>query len=311
MKKNLLLIFFFLFSLSNSQINTGLKAFYPFNGNTNDHSGGNHHARIVGNLNLTDDRFGTPNSAYQFPGNSTNYIAVDYASDYNTSPSESFSISLWYKGGSVSGGDFEILFGKENPQLNYKPYDYYLGLYDSNKVVGGGNGYEVLWSTITPPQPDPHWHHIVFIYDNKNWYLYQDNILNKSNTNHPVSQSTNGLVMGKNFQGIIDDVRFYNRKLTDTEIDELYKLNLTVNDDSKNSDLIIFPNPTSGILNVRGYGNETLQVLIYDRSGKQIFSQQYSEKQINIDLSKLPDGIYTLKTVSGKSVKSKLIIKKD
>lgn len=117
--------------------------------------------------------------------------------------------------------------------------------------------------------------------------------------------------MGKNFQGIIDDVRFYNRKLTDTEIDELYKLNLAVNDDSKNSDLIIFPNPTSGILNVRGYGNETLQVLIYDRSGKQIFSQQYSEKQINIDLSKLPDGIYTLKTVSGKSVKSKLIIKKD
>jgi hypothetical protein len=163
-EKNLFLIFISFFSLCNSQINNGLKAFYPFNGNASDNSGGNHNGQIVGNLNLTDDRFGIPNSAYQFPGNSTNYIAINYASDFNIATSESFSISLWYKGGSSSGGDFEILFGKENPQLNYKPYDYYLGLYDGNRVLCGGNGYEVLWSTITPPGPDPNWHHVVFIY---------------------------------------------------------------------------------------------------------------------------------------------------
>lgn len=311
MKKNLLLVFIFLFSLCSSQINNGLKAYYPFNGNTNDQSGGNHHAQIIGNIHLTNDRFGTPNSAYQFPGNLTNYIAVSYASDFNVAPYESFSISLWYQGGSISGGDFEILFGKENPQLNYKPYDYYLGLYDGNKVIGGGNGYEVLWSTVTPPRPDPDWHHVVFIYDNKNWYLYQDNIFITGNTNQPVSQSANGLVIGKNFQGIIDDVRFYNRKLTEAEIDELYKLNLSVNDDSKNPQLNIFPNPTSGILHVSGNGNEPLQILIYDSSGKQIFNSQYFQKEITIDLSKLPNGIYTLKTISNQSVKSKLIIKKD
>lgn len=312
MKKNLLLIFLSFFSVTSSQINSGLKAFYPFNGNPNDYSGGNHNGQIVGNLNLTTDRFGTPNSAYQFPGNSDNYIAINYASDFNITPSESFSISLWYKGGSSSGGDFEILFGKQNPQLNYKPYDYYLGLYDGNRVLCGGNGYEVLWSTITPPQPDPNWHHIVFIYNNKNWYLYQDNTLNKTETNQPISQSPNGLVIGKNFDGIIDDVRFYNRKITEAEIDELYKLtNLSVNDHSKNSELNIFPNPTNGILNVTRNANDPLHLLIYDMSGKQIFNNQYFQKNIHIDLSKLTNGIYTLKTIVNNLEKSKLIIKKD
>lgn len=312
MKKNLLLIFISFFSLGSSQINSGLKAFYPFSGNTNDHSGGNHHGVIVGNLNLTDDRFGTPNSAFQFPGNAADYIAIDYAGDFNIAPADSFSISLWYRGGSASGGDFEVLVGKQNPQVDYKPYDYYVGLYDGNRVVVGGNGFETLWSSIAPPQPDPQWHHIVLAYNNKNWYLYQDNILNNSRTNQLLSQSANGLVIGKNFQGIIDDVRFYNRQLTEGEIDDLYKLtNLSVSDNSNKPEVNIFPNPTSGILNVSGNGNVPVQILIYDMSGKEVFNNVCSQKDIKIDMSKFSSAVYTLKTVSGKSVESKLIIKKD
>jgi hypothetical protein len=45
----------------------GLVAWYPFNGNANDASGNGHHG-IVSNANLVADRFGNPNSAYDFNG---------------------------------------------------------------------------------------------------------------------------------------------------------------------------------------------------------------------------------------------------
>lgn len=312
MKKNLLLICISFCSLGSSQINSGLKAFYPFSGNPNDHSGSNHNAQIIGNLNLTDDRFGTADSAYQFPGSSTDYMKVNYADDFDIAPSESFSVSLWYKGGSVSPGDFELLFGKENNLLTYKPYDYFAALYDGNRVVGGGMGYEVLWSPVGPPQPDPDWHHVVLIYDNKNWYLYQDNVLTKTSTNTPLSQSAEGLLIGKKFQGAIDDVRFYNRKLTAAEIDDLYSLtDLAVSNQAEDRTINVFPNPTKGTVNVSANANVILQLVIYDMTGKQILSNPNFKKEMRIDLSKFPNGIYTLKTVTKNAIKTQLIIKKD
>ena len=39
-------------------------AHYPFNGNTNDESGNDHHGNIEGGVTLTDDKDGNPSSAY-------------------------------------------------------------------------------------------------------------------------------------------------------------------------------------------------------------------------------------------------------
>lgn len=311
MKKTLFLAFLLVFTINYCQLNDGLKAFYSFSGNTNDNSGQGHNGQIIGNLNLVDDRFGTPNSAYQFPGNSSNYIKINYAEDFNISSSESLSISLWYKGGSAQMGDLEILFGKQNLQNNYKPYDYFLGLYDLNSVLSGGNG-EVLWSPITPPQNDPNWHFVVFTYQNKNWYLYQDNVLTQSNTSqaYAITQSLNSLVIGKGFQGIIDDVRFYNRKLSESEIDMLYKLNnLATKENSIR--LKLFPNPTNKYLNINRETKEPIIVSMYDMTGKIIFSNVFQSKEIIIDLSKFQNGIYNLKTISNGLHNSTLIIKKD
>lgn len=153
---------------------------------------------------------------------------------------------------------------------------------------------------------------VVLIYDNKNWYLYQDNVLTKSNTNTPVLQSAEGLLIGKKFQGAIDDVRFYNRKLTAADIDDLYSLtDLAVSNQAQDRTINVFPNPTNGIVNVSGNANVILQLVIYDMTGKQIFSNTNFKKEMRIDLSKFPNGIYTLKTVTKNAVKTQLIIKKD
>ena len=55
---------------------TSLVAYWPFNGNANDLSGNGHNGTVNG-ATLTNDRFGSPNSAYNFNGSA--YIDVPYS----------------------------------------------------------------------------------------------------------------------------------------------------------------------------------------------------------------------------------------
>lgn len=302
MKKQLLILgFISLFTLSSAQLNNGLKAHYPFNGNPNDTSGQNHNGKIIGNLNLVQDRFGTSNAAYEFPGNITNYISINYASDFNIPSTGSFTISLWYKGGSSQAGDFEVLFAKENEQLiNYRKYDYFLSLYDANRLMCGGAGSEVLWSSVTPPSPDTNWHHAVLAYENQNWYLYLDNSLDKSSTTqHIITQSTSNLLIGKGFQGVIDDVRFYDRKLSVGEINELYNLSGLATNEVSNIKHNIYPNPVKEFLNITS--NQPIKsVEIYDTLGRLI----KTENSTKVNVAQLSKGNYVvkIKTNSGEKI---------
>ena len=66
----------FIANISSSQVNlnSGLVAYYPFNGNADDASGNGNNA-IFNNATLTTDRFGVPNSAYYFNG-IDNYMQI-------------------------------------------------------------------------------------------------------------------------------------------------------------------------------------------------------------------------------------------
>ncbi|MDH4071428.1 MAG: hypothetical protein OEV30_13510, partial [Ignavibacteria bacterium] len=77
-----------LFSQSNDPI-----AYWPFNGNANDESGNGNHGTVYGSM-LAEDRFGNPNSAYDFDG-VDDYI--DFGTDASTLLRESVTISLWMK----------------------------------------------------------------------------------------------------------------------------------------------------------------------------------------------------------------------
>ena len=56
-------------SLANADLNDGLVAYYPFNGNANDESGNG--------ATLTEDRFGNKGSAYSFNGKDDCILAND------------------------------------------------------------------------------------------------------------------------------------------------------------------------------------------------------------------------------------------
>jgi hypothetical protein len=67
MIKILIPLFFVQFCYAQVDLNSGLKAYYPFNGNANDASGNNNNP-VFNNATITADRFGNPNNAYHFNG---------------------------------------------------------------------------------------------------------------------------------------------------------------------------------------------------------------------------------------------------
>jgi hypothetical protein len=69
-QKTFIFIFLLLSFSSKSQVdlNRGLAAYYPFNGNANDASGNNFHGALLNVVSFSTDRYGTPNAALQLDG---------------------------------------------------------------------------------------------------------------------------------------------------------------------------------------------------------------------------------------------------
>ncbi len=73
---------------------------------------------------------------------------------------------------------------------------------------------------------DGEWHHIAGVYDGSKYYLYVDGDLDASKdtsgtmsiSSYPVFIGANAQQSGREFDGLIDDVRIYKRALMDTEI---------------------------------------------------------------------------------------------
>ncbi len=79
-------------------LNDGLVAYFPFNGNTNDESGNGHHGAENGGVSLAEDRFGASNSAYFFDG-TDDYISV--ADHENLQLGSNGSITFWVSAASI------------------------------------------------------------------------------------------------------------------------------------------------------------------------------------------------------------------
>src|SRR6185295_926842 len=94
MKRTLVLFLLAYQSLSAQvNLNQGLVAYYPFTGNANDVSGNNNNP-VFNNASLATDRLGNANSAYSFNG-IDNYIQIPNSPSLN--PTNQISICAWVK----------------------------------------------------------------------------------------------------------------------------------------------------------------------------------------------------------------------
>ncbi len=204
-----------------------LVAYYPFNGNANDESGGGYDGTIYG-ASLTADRFGKSNSAYNFNGTS-DYIDLTNTNSLNFETG-GFTLTAWVK---FTANNFdEGIVGKHVCGVEA---GYFLGVGSFSGADTNSFQFYLNNSRIVTPEKynDGNWHLVVGVYDGTNYTVYVDGVNKISQAIVYNSFTAINISIGRAgtncvytydtlFQGVIDDVRIYSRPLSDSEIQQLY-----------------------------------------------------------------------------------------
>jgi len=198
----------------------GLIAYYPFDGNLNDYSGN--------------------------AKNGSGFGVISYGNNRKSIPSK----SLWLKSGNNAYVETPLIFTAQNP-INYSVSTWifpenisYGTIVSQNSNTDSLNLLLILSSgklsfDIFPPSggyisdtysiPINAWTHIVFMRSNSNCYFYiNGNISSQPASTEVFSGSVAKTIIGRRdsanlgyFIGRIDDMRFYNRLLSNSEITTL------------------------------------------------------------------------------------------
>lgn len=91
----------------------------------------------------------------------------------------------------------------------------------------------------------------------------------------------------------VDNISYYDRNLSATEVEKLYNETLSVNKPNLQAKLTAYPNPLNNYLNFSN--NRVKYVNVYSILGSKILSLKVNEN--GIDLSNLSDGIYIIKCI--------------
>jgi hypothetical protein len=219
------------FKTLNVDIATGLVAYYPFTGNAGDSSGNNNHGTVNG-ATLTSDRNGNPNSAYSFNG-SGNYISVPYSNSIGVQQNISISVWLYMNGGGCNPRILEI-------NSTYSQCGGYTLITNGTSNIaraintGFGNCTAGYGTTTTQTLSALQWHHLVNTVDNVNGIgkVYFDGVLVSTYTGTNfigINYNNNPLTIGNInpsrcdwWGGFLDDIRIYNRVLSDSQVQYLY-----------------------------------------------------------------------------------------
>ena len=206
----------------------GLIAYYDFTKGVKDLSGNNNTAQIVG-ATPTTDRFGTTESAYAFDGSS--YIELPP----NKFATDEFTYAAWVKLAYVPQ-TYDVLTIMDTG--NYRG-DHAMVLANTT-VLGWGMwsytedraNFNFAYSGSLPTNTNQ-WYHILASRSKNQLNIYVNGALSSSQTmtGKPFYEGTVRTLIGQrfdgtfSFRGAIDDVRIYNRALSDTEAKRVYEMN--------------------------------------------------------------------------------------
>jgi hypothetical protein len=320
----ILIVLFLIFGKTIAQVNlqNGLVAYYPFNGNSNDESGNNYNGVVFGAV-LTTDRYGRANSAYSFDG-INDYIATSFTGILGSAPR---TISLWLKaptytsvrealgyGGNESGFGNSIRLG-----LNYDFVGPHINVSNALNEYPSENNNEwhnYIW--IVPDIPNPRLTDVLVYKDGVKLtnIIYWHGISNSMSTiiNTTISQNVHighwgDQSSGYNsfFLGEIDDVSIYNRALNNQEIMAIN--GITSYAEIKNEKAFIYPNPAENVIYINMDNSAESVTCIYNLEGKQLICRQITTEDNSIDISTLIQGIYIIKIAESNRVSINMLIK--
>ena len=223
----------------------GLVAHYNFNnGSLSDSSGNNNHITF-NNAVPTADRFGKPNNAYLFNGTSS-YMKVDNSTSLNPQGKISLmaivKLNGFYTGPCHSNQILKKGFsdqrdgiyglrispiGQECNAVTDISKERAWGYYGNNQFSQAS-----AIDTTTAIQTGS-WYNIIYVYDGTKTELYVNGVLKYSKqVSSPFTPNTDGLFIGRAenpqypywLNGIVDEIRIYNRALYLGEVKSLNKL---------------------------------------------------------------------------------------
>jgi hypothetical protein len=218
-----------------NDISSGLIAYYPFNGSTNDESGNGNHGTGYG-VELTKDRLGKNNKAYYF--SAANCDTRIEANINTQSIKTGFTISFWMKSDlseDCTGTHTLLKFGKLRDgdggswfrmhRDNYNKKDSFVR---NSNYGGDGQRYPI----------NNEWRHITFTFDGivENFYLNGKFIGNDKKSSkipylpgNAVFGRDNELRWGESkisytYKGSMDEIRIYDKVLNEDQIKYLSTL---------------------------------------------------------------------------------------
>ncbi|MBS1918404.1 MAG: LamG domain-containing protein [Bacteroidetes bacterium] len=230
-------------------LSDGLVAYYNFiGGNLND-SSGHGNAITFNNATATTDRFGNPNNAYLFDGSSS-YMQVANSASINPNNITLFAI---VKVNGFYSGNCHInqILGKGAPTDNINGF--YFLRFDDPSLVGSSSctptadtAHEFFyggygdWNTSQATGSDydslflrqHEWYTIAYTYDGSKSRFFVNGALISTQTNSGTvsfTPNTSDLFIGRNestifpyyFNGVIDEVRIYNKAITNQQVEAL------------------------------------------------------------------------------------------
>jgi len=160
------------------------------------------------------DRKGKPSGAISFTGNY--HLSID-----NVPQQTNTSISIWVKYSNPVNSTIGVVYGLRGPNVVQVNNEIFATIVDDNSSTNGGTtGLQVL---------DNNWHHVVITSNGSTIKIYTDGIL-KTTVNYPATITPSKITyfvgaqanIPYNWKGSVDDLRFYSRTLTATDVQALY-----------------------------------------------------------------------------------------
>jgi hypothetical protein len=200
---------------STVNLNKGLAGWYRFDGNLIESTGKLPDVALnyLGADMYTEDRNGVANRAIKFTGRYLGYVN-------NVPHSPKMSVAFWARYDDASAPPSNFVCSQSDGPRFMQVSDQYYGY---NSPFGMPN---------IPSGPiDGHWHHLVVTIDGTFCKFYVDGSLVNSVVSPDIEPETIayyyvglGNVIEKCWRGAVDDLRFYSRTLSATEVQSLYNL---------------------------------------------------------------------------------------
>ena len=220
-----------------------LIAYFPFNGNANDASGQGHLGTATNGF-WTSNRFGFSLAAYDLNG-SNSYVDIPHQA--SIALTTNFTLSAWIYQRGVGTTGYRIIDKCDAGVADGVTFDSYACDGTGNRLrlqgVAGGpcnvNG-STDYSLAA-------WHHVVATVSGSDGKVYLDGNLDGSGSVGTIPDNPLDVYIGRAhpsggaghaewFNGVIDDVRIYNRALSPEEVKELYVLDVMDTDHDGLSD---------------------------------------------------------------------------